>query len=45
MSGNIFGKKINSVQDTLSLDVFGTSKCAESVDAREFRTLTQDCLK
>lgn len=45
MSGNIFGKKINSVEDTLSLDVSGTSRCAASVDAREFRTWIQDCLK
>lgn len=38
MRGDIF-EKISSVEDTLSLDVFG------SVNAREFRTLTQDRLK
>ena len=45
MSGNIFGKKINSVEDTLSLDVSGTSKCFKRVDAKEFRILIQDCVK
>ena len=44
MRGDI-SEKVSSVEDTLSLDVFGTTKCTESVNAREFRTLTQDRLK
>jgi len=39
MRGDMF-EKISSAEDTLSLDVFGTTKCTGSVNAREFRTLT-----